>query len=95
MMAHVEPVLELGQVRRQVLLRDMDMSAGNAALQLRPKAFKAVHMGNAFDVLASAMLNRVVSVSLGILRMLVKPTTDYGGKQATHYGMKPSGGAGS
>jgi hypothetical protein len=28
------------------------------------------------------------------MRMLVKPATDYGGKQAIHYGMKPTGGAG-
>ena len=70
MMTHVEPVLELRQIRWQVLSGYVDMSAVNAALQLRPEAFNAVHMGRAFDVLASTVFNRAMVIALGIQRLV-------------------------
>src|SRR5262249_49882282 len=42
--AHVEAVFELAKVLPQMLARDVDMRAGDAALQDRPHTLKAIRM---------------------------------------------------
>jgi hypothetical protein len=60
----VIPELELGDIQVQILFADLVERPDDAALQNRPKAFDGLCVDRADDVLASAIINGAMVVTL-------------------------------
>src|SRR5688500_16495873 len=62
--APVPPELEVAEVLRQVLARDVNMSASDAEFQQRPEGFRAIHMMNAVHPHVDAVVDRAIPIAM-------------------------------
>ena len=56
--------LKLGDIQRQIFAADFVVTANNAALQDRPKAFDCIGVNCADDMLTDAVIDNTVRISL-------------------------------